>query len=164
VVEDWYDGRIDDTYPLRCYREAIKHLPEDVQAYSDAPDAINRALQSRMRSQSGGEPAEPRRESPREESGSGAAGTLERSLGGDDPGESSNPSRQPEGPVRVAIDKLGPENADSVPLPLIVLAAVAGLLMAGGAAALVARRLHARRAGESDTLPGGEMQGPDDRP
>ena len=34
LINDWYDGRIDRTYPARCYRAAIKNLPEDVDAYS----------------------------------------------------------------------------------------------------------------------------------
>ena len=46
LLNDWYDGRIDQTYPVHCYREALKHLPSDVQTYSSAHDDILRALQS----------------------------------------------------------------------------------------------------------------------
>ena len=31
VLDDWRDGRLDGTYPVSCYRQALKHLPEDVQ-------------------------------------------------------------------------------------------------------------------------------------
>src|SRR4029078_8286798 len=45
VIRDWYDGgRGDGVYPLRCYRAAIRALPEDVLQYSDARIEIERAL------------------------------------------------------------------------------------------------------------------------
>ena len=46
LLNDWYDGRIDNTYPLHCYRDALRHLPADVQTYSSAHDDIVRALQT----------------------------------------------------------------------------------------------------------------------
>jgi hypothetical protein len=45
LINDWYDGRIDNVYPIHCYREALTHLPTDVETYSSARDDINRALQ-----------------------------------------------------------------------------------------------------------------------
>ena len=49
VVGDWRDnGRIDRVYAPRCYREAVKELPEDVLVYSSAQNDINRALQTRI--------------------------------------------------------------------------------------------------------------------
>lgn len=49
VVADWRDnGRIDRVYAPRCYRAAVKELPEDVLVYSSAQSDINRALQSRV--------------------------------------------------------------------------------------------------------------------
>ena len=33
LINDWYDGRIDGTYPVSCYTQALKHLPADVDAY-----------------------------------------------------------------------------------------------------------------------------------
>ena len=45
VVQDWSDnGRIDGSYPLSCYREAIDDMPPDMRNYSDAPTEIERAL------------------------------------------------------------------------------------------------------------------------
>ena len=46
LLNDWYDGRIDNTYPLHCYSDALTHLPADVQTYSSAHDDILRALQN----------------------------------------------------------------------------------------------------------------------
>jgi hypothetical protein len=44
VLTDRYDGRLDRTYPVRCYREALRHVPADVDAYTSASDDIRRAL------------------------------------------------------------------------------------------------------------------------
>jgi hypothetical protein len=44
------------------------------------------------------------------------------------------------------ISSLGPSNASSIPLPLLILAGLAGLLLMAGSAGAVARRLEARRA------------------
>src|SRR5580765_512072 len=51
LLNDWYDGRIDQTYPVHCYKDALKHLPSDVQTYSSAHDDILRALQSAITKQ-----------------------------------------------------------------------------------------------------------------
>jgi hypothetical protein len=48
VLDDWRDGRIDGTYPVACYRQALAHLPEDVRIYSTAQSDITRALQARL--------------------------------------------------------------------------------------------------------------------
>jgi len=44
-----------------------------------------------------------------------------------------------------AIDKLGPTNSDSIPLPLLILAGLALVMVAAGAAGLVSRQLKARK-------------------
>ncbi len=47
VTDDWVDdGHVQGTYPLRCYRAAIAALPEDLRAYSTAPDDLERAMRS----------------------------------------------------------------------------------------------------------------------
>jgi hypothetical protein len=48
LLDDWRDGRIDNTYPVSCYRQALAHLPEDVRVYSTAQADITRALQARI--------------------------------------------------------------------------------------------------------------------
>jgi hypothetical protein len=50
LLADWQDGRIDRTYPVPCYREALASLPEDVRVYSTAPNDITRALHARLSS------------------------------------------------------------------------------------------------------------------
>jgi hypothetical protein len=44
VLNAWAKGDLGSNYPLRCYREAVQHLPADVRGYSSAPDDIQRAL------------------------------------------------------------------------------------------------------------------------
>ena len=75
LLNDWYDGRIDQTYAVHCYKDALKHLPSDVQTYSSAHDDILRALQSAITKQK----SEHKNVSnntlvPPEQSGSGRAG------------------------------------------------------------------------------------------
>ena len=61
VIDDWYDdGRVDGTYALHCYDDAIEALPRDVRDYSSAKEDIERALQARLR----GEPAPAATEDP----------------------------------------------------------------------------------------------------
>jgi hypothetical protein len=48
LLADWRDGRIDQTYPVSCYRQALAQLPEDVQVYSTAQSDITRALQAQL--------------------------------------------------------------------------------------------------------------------
>ena len=50
LVADWQDGRIDRTYPVPCYRQALASLPEDVRVYSTATSDITRALHARLSS------------------------------------------------------------------------------------------------------------------
>jgi hypothetical protein len=125
VISDWYvDGRVDGTYPIPCYQQAIQNLPDDVRSYADAASEIRRAMLDRLRH--GDEP---------NRSGKKKAAIV-FSQKGDEP---------PKGLVSRLIDKIGPSNADSVPLPLLVLAGIAFLLLAAAAASFVARRIQARR-------------------
>jgi hypothetical protein len=48
LLDDWQDGRIDGTYPVACYQQALATMPEDVRVYSSAEDDITRALQERL--------------------------------------------------------------------------------------------------------------------
>jgi hypothetical protein len=47
IYNDWYrDGKIASTYPLACYRDAIKHVPNDARIYSSLDSDIRAALQA----------------------------------------------------------------------------------------------------------------------
>ena len=47
IYNDWYrHGKIASTYPLACYRDAIRHVPNDAAIYSSLKDDIRSALQA----------------------------------------------------------------------------------------------------------------------
>lgn len=128
VINDWYDdGRVDGTYALHCYDDAIEILPRDVRDYSSAKEDIERALQAKRR----GEPAPPATTDPSPD-GEGSGGT---GSGGTD---------DPTAPGGEAVPPVG-ESASSVPVPLLILAGLALLLVVGGSAGYVVRRLQSRR-------------------
>jgi hypothetical protein len=152
LINDWYDGRIDNVYPVRCYREAIKHLPEDVESYSDAREDIQRALLSAIRASGGtlgpGDPVPAQTQSRQQDDPTGT--TTEPGSGGgngDDGGngEAGGPSAGSGGGDDGVFGAVKPANADSVPIPLLVLAGLALVLLAAAAAGFAARRIQARR-------------------
>jgi hypothetical protein len=126
LINDWFDGRIDEVYEKHCYSEAIAHLPRDVETYSEAKDDILRAQLDAIREN----------KDPTYDESRGAGGTTGPS-GGDDDGS--------KGVITRAIEWLGPSNADAVPLPLLILAGVALLLLAAAGSSFLSRRLQARR-------------------
>jgi hypothetical protein len=150
IVNDWisHPGHIQGTYPIDCYSQAIDHLNQlpDVELYSSARDDIHRALLLALAARNGGGPG--RGDADNNSSNSGGAAAVPPD-GGD--GDRSTQSAEPQGGgnsdglITHAMKRLGPSNASSVPLPLLVLAgiAVALLLTAGGS--FLARRIQARR-------------------
>ena len=158
LLNDWYDGRIDNTYALHCYTDALKHLPPDVQTYSSAHDDIERALQSAIAklgktkvgantqikppptTNASNTPGGDGKQKPHASGpggGSGGDGTTTKTGTGRDKG----------GGLSGIANKLDPGSADSLPVPLLVLGGLALLLVAGGAGGLVVKQIRARRAG-----------------
>ena len=122
ILNEWTDNRqISTTYPLHCYSEAIQHVPEDVRVYTDIELDINAARQQAAR----------------------GVRTIQSSGGTSQAARQRDPDA---GLFTQGFDKLGPNNADSMPLPLIILAALALMLVAAGAAGLVTRHFRTRRA------------------
>jgi hypothetical protein len=137
VIDDWYDdGRVDRTYPLHCYDDAIDALPPDVRDYSSAKEDIQRALQARMRN----EPPPPATTDP-SPGGSGGTTTPTKPPKNQTTTDVSNPKNEnpPEASGQVDSD-----SASSVPIPLLVLAGLALLLIAGGSAGYLVRRYQGR--------------------
>lgn len=131
LINDWFDGHIDHTYPIACYTQAIQHLPRDVEMYSGAKDDIHRAMLAALRQKNGGPPTS-------------QPGSANRRPEGNLP-TTSNPEGHSKGLITKSIEWLGPSDAASVPLPLLVLAGVAFLLLAAAGGSLVNRRLQERR-------------------
>jgi hypothetical protein len=129
VNDYWTDGRIDKVYPIGCYREAMEKLPTDVQEYSDAQDELRRAMLGAIRvNRGGGEFDDP--------PGSGTAAP---------PAPVDSDEGQPKGFFATLLDAIGPKNADSIPVPLLILAGIALLLLGAAATSYVARWYQARR-------------------
>jgi len=152
LMNDWYDnGRVDRSYEIACYKAAIKHLPRDVRNYSDAYDVMSRALSSALRKKHANDQTIVPPPGGPGNGGSGGGGGGTGSGGGGGTGTTggtggSNGNPEPgSGFLNQATDSLGSDRADSVPVPLLVLAGLALLLVAAGAAGLIARRVQARR-------------------
>jgi hypothetical protein len=144
LLTDWYDGRIDNTYPLHCYTDALKHLRPDIEIYSSAHDDIERALQSAIERQhrlgrpvTASTPLPPttvqnepvRRVTVTFVDRPPAAVTNRR------PSQASAPSRP------IAVGPVASSGGDGLPMPLLVTGALAGLLTLAGLGASVVKRL-----------------------
>jgi hypothetical protein len=132
VLNDWSNGRAIGVYPLHCYRDAIRNLPEDLRDYSSAADDIQAALQAQIAKRThrtlqsnGGDPSSARKGNKSPDAVSGGP---------------------PRSAYRKAIDNLGTSNADSLPIPLLVLASLGGFLLALAAAMTTTKRIRALRA------------------
>jgi hypothetical protein len=136
VVNDWLDNnQVDGTYAIPCYTQAIQHLNAypDVQNYSSATDDIQRALLAAIRQDRGSGPG----------AGSGPSGGTNGSGGGASGGTGGGSGSSADS--RGLLGSFSPSNAQSIPLPLLVLGGLALLLLLAAAATLVARRIQARR-------------------
>jgi len=123
IQDDWVDdGIIQGVYPLHCYNEAINHVPNDLKQYTGIVEDIQAARQRAAR------------------------GNLRTTQGHNDAATRARANQDPKRSLFAqGFDKLGPNNANSVPLPLLILAGLALLLIAAGGAGLVSRHLKARK-------------------
>ena len=132
VVNDWLHNQpnLKGTYAIPCYTQAIQHLSAypDVAGYSSASDDIHRALLAVIHQEGrGGGGSGPTPSTPGPQNDRGGGTSSHKSLW-----------------TRLT-DRLAPGNAQSVPLPLIVLAGLALLLLLAAAATWFARRMQTRR-------------------
>ena len=150
LTNDAFDGTVDGLYPLATYGEAVKHLPTDVQSYSTIAEVIGRARQTALQKSGEGVKADPAR-------CGYALGSKSDPDGGNGGGSGDG-----KGPIPGVIDSFGSDNADSFPVALIAIAAVAGLLVLGGGAGFLVRRRQRRQA-ELDAASGSTPSGDDRR-
>jgi len=139
VINDWLkDGRIDGTYSVKCYQQALKNAPEDLRDYSNVTDVIQAAMQDAV-----GNPS-------KTGTGNGPDGTL-GGRAGDKP--RTTQGVPPASYYRRGIDSLGTTKADALPIPLLVLAGLGTLLLltAGGLAG--AKRFRAPRSPKPPPTP-----------
>jgi hypothetical protein len=107
VLKDWSNNsRIDGTYQLHCYQDAIDQLPQDLRDYSDALDVIGRAF---------------------------------RDAGGRHLALTQDPQKQADKEI-IPSNVTNTSSPSSLPIPLLVLGAVALALLAAGGYGYVSRR------------------------
>jgi hypothetical protein len=140
VIDDWYDdGRVDRTYALHCYDDAIEALPPDVRQYSSAQEDIERALQARMRGDASppakSDPSPGSKPKPKPKPKPTTTTTTQSTTTESEPKEETTPQ---------AVGAVDDDSASSVPIPLLVLAGLALLLIAGGSAGYFVRRYQGR--------------------
>ena len=123
VVQEWLrTGHVDDDHRLGCYREALSRLDDytDLAVYSDLSDSIDAALAAAVAKRSG----KPVPQSYRD--------------------ELKKPRPPASSTVATAAAPVAAAEGTSIPVPLVVLGALALGLTAVGAGGVVARR---RRSG-----------------
>jgi hypothetical protein len=129
IIDDWYlDSTIDGTYSAQCYRQALSRVTDQMRMYSDLPDELERGLRRALE----------------RESTSGKLGTT-HTITQPAAGDRQTASHKASGPIQRVLGELGPDRADSIPIPLMILAGVALLLIAAGAASAIVRRLNGRK-------------------
>jgi hypothetical protein len=139
VINDYLnDGTINGTYTVACYQQALGEIPTDADIYTDIRASITAAMNR----------------------AGGAAATTDATTDTTAavPGGSTDG-----GVVGQALNSIGPKNANEVPVPVIILGALAALLILAGAGGLIAQRSSRRRkaAGGDDPPPPGDTSAPE---
>ena len=136
VFNDWYpDGKIASTYPISCYRDALKHMPPDAAVYSSLGDDVRAAMRAAIRRANG--------HSAPLQVGHGSkaigAGNVEAAL------RSINKAHDPaSGAVTVASGVPVAASSSGTPLPILVLGGLALVLVAAGAVGVGVRHVRGR--------------------
>ncbi len=132
IFNDWYpDGKIASTYPIACYRDALKHIPPDAVIYSSLSDDIRAAMRAAIRRAHG--------LSAPKEVGHGAKAVGAGSVMGTTASvQAAPPPHDPSSNGVVA-------TASNAPLPILVLGGLALVLVATGAIGAGVRYARSRR-------------------
>jgi hypothetical protein len=134
IYNDWYqDGQIASTYPISCYRDALRHLGTGDQVYTSLEDDIRAAMQAAIARRHGKKVAA-------QVGHKFTTPVLVDSHGPslkDEHPDSTDPASRKLASSSVPVASHG----SSVPTPLLVLAGLAlALLAAGGVGTFVRRR------------------------
>jgi cobalamin biosynthesis Mg chelatase CobN len=161
VINDWvrHQPNVVGTYALPCYTQAIQRLNKypDIQQYSNAPDDIHRALLEAIRNKQNSKTTTTTTSStttttgatsgPSSSGGTGPGANGKGPTGSGPKGSKGTGAVTPVSKsfVTKLFDSVGPGNATSIPLPLLVLAGLAVLLLLAAVATWLAKRIQARR-------------------
>lgn len=162
VVNDWlHNGTVKGYYAVPCYTQAIQHLNAypDIKQYSSAIDDIRRALQVAIKNDRGGSgPTSGGGSGTNPQGGGSLPGGGTNGPGG---GSSSGGGGHGKGFLTRAANYIGPGNAQTIPLPLLVLGGLGLLLLLTAAATWFARRMQARRLPEPAAVRAGSSVRPE---
>lgn len=130
IFNEWYrDGKIASSYPIGCYRDALKHIPLDASIYSNLSDDVRAAMRAATR-RSHGLSAPLRVGHGLRATGAGNVRAALVTL--------HNPAHDPGSSGVVA-------TASNAPLPILVLGGIALALAAAGAIGVGVRHARGRR-------------------
>jgi hypothetical protein len=131
IISDWTrDGKIASSYPLSCYRDALKHIPADADIYSSMRADVRAAMRAATRRAHG-------LSAPREV-GRGLK-QFRRNSGHGKETLASMVSTTPASSTGVIA------TASNAPLPILLLGGVALALVAAGAIGVGVRHARGRR-------------------
>lgn len=143
VFNDWYhDGRIASSYPIACYRDALRHIPADARIYSSLSTDIKAAMLAAIRGRHGKSVPKQVGHGFKALGPAGAKGEQLVSLG----------HVGTHDPARGGADAGIADTASSAPLPILVLGGIAIALAAAGAIGTGVRQVRRWRHGTSGTL------------
>ena len=139
IYNDWYgDGKIATTYPVACYRDALKNFPTDAREYSSLVDDIRSALQGAL-ARAKGQTQVPA------QVGSGGANVGSRHESSSKASSPHDPSLDRQEQVSTtlptpAVASGATSGGSGVPVPLLVLGGLALVLTAVGGVGVFAKR------------------------
>src|SRR4051812_17925428 len=134
IYNDWYgDGKIATTYPISCYKDALAHIRADAATYSSLADDIRSAMQGAL-ARAHGHTSVPA------QIGKGGKGGVEPAVATIHSKQTTNEQATEGDPSSTIASAPAGETGGGVPLPILVLGALALLLAAAGAAGTVVRR------------------------
>jgi len=132
IYNDWYgDGKIASTYPIACYRDALRHMRTGDTIYSSLSDDIHSALQAAIE-RSHGKTHVPLQVG-KGLSKVGPNGVLVAD-------HTSKTHAPVQNDTSVSAAPVADSGSSGVPLPLLVLGGIAILLAAAGGLGMIARR------------------------
>lgn len=133
IYNDWYhDGKIASTYPISCYRDALKHVKGDAAIYSSLTDDIRSAMQAAISRLHGAKnvPSQV------------GKGLPPNSPVVDKTTTSKTKTKTTTGATAITAPPVSDTSSSGsgIPTPLLVLGGIAILLIAAGALGMLARR------------------------
>jgi hypothetical protein len=141
IYNDWYhDGKIATSYPISCYRDALKKVPTDAREYSSLADDIRSAMQAALTHTrdhtkvpaqvgTGGAAKSPRTEL-----------SSKKKTSNGPPHDPSSEQANDTLPTSTIAAGTTAGSSSGVPVPLLVLGGLALVLTAVGAGGVIAKR------------------------